>query len=39
MLIGGGVAIAIDFLFGGVWYLIVGALAGSLAGGFIDDRK
>ncbi len=39
MLVGGGVAIAVDFLFGGVWYLIVGALAGSIAGGFADDRK
>ena len=39
MLIGGGVAIAIDFLFGGVWYLIVGALVGSIAGGFIDDPE
>jgi 4-azaleucine resistance transporter AzlC len=39
MLIGGGVAIAVDFLFGGVWYLIVGALAGSIAGGFIDDPE
>ena len=33
------VAVAIDFLFGGVWYLIVGALAGAIAGGLADDRK
>lgn len=39
MLIGGIVAIAVDFVFGGVWYLIVGALAGSIAGGFIDDPE
>ncbi|HEY4141929.1 MAG TPA: AzlC family ABC transporter permease [Pseudolabrys sp.] len=39
MLIGGGVAIAVDFVFGGLWYLIVGALAGCVAGGFIDDRE
>ncbi len=39
MIVGGGVAIAADFLFGGMWYLIVGALAGSVAGGFIDDRE
>lgn len=39
MLIGGGVAIAVDFVFGGLWYLIVGALAGSVAGGFIDDPE
>jgi predicted branched-subunit amino acid permease len=37
MIVGGAVAIATDFLFGGMWYLIVGALAGSVAGGFIDD--
>ena len=39
MLIGGAVAIAVDFIFGGMWYLIAGALAGSVAGGFIDDRE
>ena len=39
MIIGGAVAIATDYLFGGMWYLIVGALAGSVAGGFIDDRE
>ncbi len=38
-LIGGAAAVATDYLFGGMWYLIVGALAGSVAGGFIDDRK
>jgi len=39
MIVGGAVAIAIDFVFGGVWYLIVGALAGAIAGGLADDRK
>ena len=39
MVIGGAVAIAVDFIFGGMWYLIVGALAGSVAGGFIDDPE
>jgi 4-azaleucine resistance transporter AzlC len=39
MIVGGGVAIAVDFVFGGMWYLIVGALAGSVAGGFVDDRE
>jgi predicted branched-subunit amino acid permease len=39
MIVGGAVAIAIDFIFGGLWYLVVGALAGSVAGGFIDDRE
>jgi hypothetical protein len=39
MIIGGTVAIAVDFVFGGMWYLIVGAVAGSVAGGFVDDRE
>jgi 4-azaleucine resistance transporter AzlC len=39
MLIGVAVAIAVDFVFGGMWYLVVGALAGSVAGGFIDDPE
>ncbi len=38
-IIGGVVAVATDYLFGGMWYLIAGALAGSVAGGFIDDRE
>lgn len=38
-IVGGAVALAADYLFGGMWYLIVGALAGSIAGGFIDDRE
>jgi predicted branched-subunit amino acid permease len=37
--VGGAVAVLTDFLFGGMWYLIAGALAGSVAGGFIDDAK
>jgi predicted branched-subunit amino acid permease len=39
MIIGGAVAIAADFVFGGMWYLVVGALAGSVAGGFVDDPE
>jgi 4-azaleucine resistance transporter AzlC len=39
MVVGGVVAIAVDFIFGGMWYLIVGALAGSVAGGFTDDPE
>jgi predicted branched-subunit amino acid permease len=31
------VAIAADQIFGSFWYLIAGALAGGIAGGFIDD--
>src|SRR5476651_764416 len=37
--VGGAVAVAAYYLFGGMWYLIAGALAGSVAGGFIDDRE
>jgi hypothetical protein len=32
-------AVITYYLFGGMWHLIVGALAGSVAGGFIDDRE
>jgi 4-azaleucine resistance transporter AzlC len=39
MVVGGAVAVASDYLFGGMWYLIVGALAGSVTGGFVDDRE
>lgn len=35
--VGGAVAIAADQLLGGWWYLIAGALAGSVAGGFTRD--
>ncbi len=31
------VAIAADQIFGSFWYLIAGALAGGIAGGFVDD--
>ena len=37
LIVGGLAAFATDFLFGGFWYLIVGALAGCLAGVFNDD--
>jgi 4-azaleucine resistance transporter AzlC len=35
--VGGVVAIAADLAFGGFWYVILGALAGSIAGGFTDE--
>lgn len=35
--VGGGAAIAAQLLFGGFWYLIAGALAGCIAGAFVDD--
>ncbi len=35
--VGGVVAVAADLAFGGFWYVILGALAGSIAGGFADE--
>jgi 4-azaleucine resistance transporter AzlC len=35
--VGSAVAIATAQLFGGFWYVVTGALAGSITGGFIDD--
>lgn len=35
--VGGVVAIAADFAFGGFWYVLLGALAGSVAGGLADE--
>jgi predicted branched-subunit amino acid permease len=37
--IAGGVALAVQHLVPGYWYMIAGALAGSVAGGFIHDRE
>ena len=37
-LIGGGVALLVDWLVPGWWYLVSGAVAGSVAGGFIHDQ-
>jgi predicted branched-subunit amino acid permease len=34
-----GVAIASDWLFGGFWFVLTGAMAGSVAGGMLDDRE
>jgi predicted branched-subunit amino acid permease len=39
VVIGGAVAAVIYYLVGGMWYLIAGALAGSVLGGLIDDRE
>jgi predicted branched-subunit amino acid permease len=36
-IVGGGVALAVDQLFGGYWYVLAGALAGAVVGGLIDD--
>jgi predicted branched-subunit amino acid permease len=38
-IVGGVVAIAVDHLFGGWWYVLAGALAGSIVGGLVDDRE
>ena len=32
-----GGAVAGDWLFGGFWYVVIGALAGSVVGGLTDD--
>ena len=37
--VGGVVAVITYSVFGGMWHLIAGALAGSVAGGLIDDRN
>jgi predicted branched-subunit amino acid permease len=36
-LVAGAVALAVQHFVGGWWFIVAGALAGSLAGGFIDD--
>ncbi|MBI3704570.1 MAG: AzlC family ABC transporter permease [Rhizobiales bacterium] len=36
-IVAGGAAILSDQLFGGFWYVVIGALAGSLVGGLTDD--
>jgi len=36
-LVGGVAAVVAYYLFGGWWYVLVGAVAGSVAGGLIDD--
>ena len=35
--VGGVVAVAADLLLGGFWYLVLGALAGSIVGGLTDE--
>jgi predicted branched-subunit amino acid permease len=36
-IVAGAAALAADYVLGGLWYVIAGAVAGSIAGGFIDD--
>ena len=38
-IVGAAVALATYQLLGGFWYVVTGALAGSIAGGFIDDPQ
>jgi predicted branched-subunit amino acid permease len=38
-IVAGGVAIAVDHLIGGWWFILAGALAGSVVGGWLDDRE
>jgi predicted branched-subunit amino acid permease len=35
--VGGGVAVAADLTLGGFWYVVLGGLAGSIAGGLVDE--
>ena len=37
-IVAGAVALLVNHLVGGWWYVVAGGLAGSIAGGFIDDR-
>jgi predicted branched-subunit amino acid permease len=37
-IVAGGVALVVYYLVGGWWYVVAGGLAGSIAGGFVDDR-
>jgi predicted branched-subunit amino acid permease len=38
-LIAGAVALGTQQLFGGWWFIVAGSLAGSIAGGFLDDAE
>ncbi len=35
--VAGAVALIVYYLAGGWWYVVAGGLAGSIAGGFVDD--
>jgi predicted branched-subunit amino acid permease len=37
-IVAGAVALLVNHFVGGWWYVVAGALAGSIAGGFVDDR-
>lgn len=38
-IVAGAVALIVQYLAGGWWYIVAGSLAGSIAGGFIDDGE
>lgn len=38
-IVGGVAALATEHFIGGWWYVLVGALAGSVVGGFVNDRE
>jgi hypothetical protein len=35
--VAGAVAVAVHQMAGGWWFIVAGALAGSVVGGFVDD--
>jgi predicted branched-subunit amino acid permease len=37
--VAGGVALLVSWLTEGWWFIVVGALAGSIVGGFVDDSE
>jgi predicted branched-subunit amino acid permease len=37
-IVAGAVAIAVHQLAGGWWFIVAGAIAGSVVGGYLDDR-
>lgn len=37
--VGGGTALLVQYLVPGFWYIVAGALAGAISGGFIDDSE
>ena len=36
--IAGAVALIVQYLVPGYWYIVIGSLAGAFSGGFIDER-
>jgi predicted branched-subunit amino acid permease len=38
-LVAGATALLVDWLLPGWWFIVVGAVAGALAGAFLDDRE